>query len=107
MSDTPQTLADLCLTLAKRAKAASSHLATVPTAAKNAWLIAAASLLERHTDDLLAANADDVVRNMSAAAQRLTQRIFRQLACCRRQHIVHRVSLIAFHISPIAYRPSL
>lgn len=60
MSDTPLTLADLCLALAKRAKAASTHLATATTAAKNAWLHAAANLLEARSADILAANADDI-----------------------------------------------
>ncbi len=60
MSDTPLTLADLCLALAKRAKAASTHLATATTAAKNAWLHAAANLLEARSADILAANAKDI-----------------------------------------------
>jgi glutamate-5-semialdehyde dehydrogenase len=60
MSDTPLTLADLCLNLAQRAKAASARLATAGTAAKNAWLAAAAGWLERGTDVILEANAADI-----------------------------------------------
>jgi glutamate-5-semialdehyde dehydrogenase len=54
------SLPELCLSLAKRAKAASSLLGSANTAAKNAWLVAAASLLESRADELLAANALDV-----------------------------------------------
>ena len=50
--------------LGKRAKAASRHLATASTAAKDAALHAAADLLVERTADLLEANAADV-----AAAQ--------------------------------------
>lgn len=56
----PDSLADLCLDLARRAKAASSALAVANTAAKNAWLLAAADKLERDADAVLAANAQDV-----------------------------------------------
>ncbi|MBP3954210.1 glutamate-5-semialdehyde dehydrogenase [Gemmata sp. G18] len=53
-------LGTLCLGLAQRAKAAARALATVATAAKNQWLLAAADALEAHQDELLAANARDV-----------------------------------------------
>lgn len=56
----PDSLAELCLDLALRAKAASSALAMANTAAKNAWLLAAADRLERESDAILAANATDV-----------------------------------------------
>ncbi len=56
----PDSLADLCLDLARRAKAASSALAVANTTAKNAWLLAAADKLEREADAVLAANATDV-----------------------------------------------
>lgn len=56
----PADLSALCLNLAQRAKAASRVLATVPTAAKNRWLLAAADALHAHQDELLAANARDV-----------------------------------------------
>ena len=56
----PDSLADLCLDLARRAKAASSALAVANTAAKNAWLLAAADKLEREADAVLAANVTDV-----------------------------------------------
>jgi glutamate-5-semialdehyde dehydrogenase len=46
--------------LARRAKAASRVLATAPTTAKNAALLAAADLLEARTAELLEANALDV-----------------------------------------------
>jgi glutamate-5-semialdehyde dehydrogenase len=49
-----------CTDLARRAKAAARQLATATTAAKDAWLRAAADALEDHRDDLLAANALDV-----------------------------------------------
>lgn len=77
MSDTPLTLADLCLNLAKRAKAASLQLATVSSSAKNAWLIASAGWLERGTEAILEANAEDLAaapdRGLTkAAVDRLT-----------------------------------
>jgi glutamate-5-semialdehyde dehydrogenase len=56
----PDSLAELCLDLARRAKAASSALAMANTAAKNAWLLAAADRLEREADAVLTANATDV-----------------------------------------------
>ena len=48
--------------LGRRAKAASRILATTSTAAKDAALLAAADLLVDRTDDVLAANAEDVAR---------------------------------------------
>jgi glutamate-5-semialdehyde dehydrogenase len=48
--------------LAARAKAASRRLATMPTAAKDAALLAAADLLVDRTAELLEANGDDVGR---------------------------------------------
>jgi glutamate-5-semialdehyde dehydrogenase len=57
-------LAELVTQLARRARAASLELGTATTAAKNAALRAAADLLDRSHDSLLAANAADV-----AAAQ--------------------------------------
>ena len=52
--------------LGRRAKAASRVLATTSTAAKDAALLAAADLLIERTDDLIAANADDVERERGA-----------------------------------------
>lgn len=52
--------------LGRRAKAASRVLATVSTEAKDAALLAAADLLVERTDDLLAANAEDVAREEAA-----------------------------------------
>jgi glutamate-5-semialdehyde dehydrogenase len=52
--------------LGRRAKAASRVLATASTAAKDAALLAAADLLVERTDDLIAANADDVERERGA-----------------------------------------
>ncbi len=74
---TAADLATHCLDTARRAKAASITLSCVPTAAKNAWLLACADKLPRHADDLLAANARDVadapVYGLDAAAtDRLT-----------------------------------
>jgi glutamate-5-semialdehyde dehydrogenase len=48
--------------LGRRARAASRVLATVSTEGKDAALLAAAELLVERTDDLLAANAEDVAR---------------------------------------------
>jgi len=54
------SLSELCLGIARRAKAASQVLATVRTDAKNAWLLASAKLLESRQAELLAANMQDV-----------------------------------------------
>jgi glutamate-5-semialdehyde dehydrogenase len=54
--------------LGRRAKAASRVLATAPTAAKDAALVTAADLLVERSDDLLAANAEDVGREQAAGA---------------------------------------
>jgi glutamate-5-semialdehyde dehydrogenase len=51
--------------LGRRARAASRVLATAPTSAKDAALQAAAELLVERTDDLLAANAEDVEREQA------------------------------------------
>jgi glutamate-5-semialdehyde dehydrogenase len=52
--------------LGRRAKVASRVLATSSTAAKDAALLTAADLLVERTDDLLAANAEDVQRESAA-----------------------------------------
>jgi glutamate-5-semialdehyde dehydrogenase len=70
-------LNSLCAGLAQRAKAASTHIAQAPTAAKNRWLLASAAALESRADELLAANAKDVAAAPSfglnaAAIDRLT-----------------------------------
>jgi glutamate-5-semialdehyde dehydrogenase len=54
--------------LGARAKAASRLLATAPTEAKDAALTGGADLLEQRTDELLAANAEDVGRETAAGA---------------------------------------
>ena len=54
--------------LGARAKAASRVLATASTEAKDAALAAGADLLVERTDDLLAANAADVERELAAGA---------------------------------------
>src|SRR5215510_8774911 len=54
--------------LGRRARAASRVLATASTEAKDAALSAAADLLVERTDDLLAANAEDVAREQEAGA---------------------------------------
>jgi glutamate-5-semialdehyde dehydrogenase len=54
--------------LGARAKAASRLLATASTEAKDAALAAGADLLVERTDDLLAANAEDVERELAAGA---------------------------------------
>jgi glutamate-5-semialdehyde dehydrogenase len=53
-------LVALCLDLATRAKAAAEVLATVSTADKDRWILAAATALEARTPELLDANAKDV-----------------------------------------------
>ena len=53
-------LNNYCLDLARQARAAARILATVPTAAKNRWLLAAASALKERAADILAANEQDV-----------------------------------------------
>jgi glutamate-5-semialdehyde dehydrogenase len=60
-SDTrSDSLEALCRDLAKRAKAAAGALAAARAAEKNAWLLASADALEKRTDEVLAANAEDV-----------------------------------------------
>ena len=54
--------------LGRRARAASRVLATASTEAKDAALAAAADLLVERSDDLLAANAEDVAREQEAGA---------------------------------------
>jgi glutamate-5-semialdehyde dehydrogenase len=54
--------------LGHRAKAASRALATASTEAKDAALAAAADLLVERSDELLAANAEDVAREEAAGA---------------------------------------
>ena len=54
--------------LGRRARAAGRVLATVSTEAKDAALLSAADLLVERTDDLLAANGDDVAREQAAGA---------------------------------------
>ena len=54
--------------LGARAKAASRVLATASTEAKDAALAAGADLLVERTEDLLAANAEDVERELAAGA---------------------------------------
>jgi glutamate-5-semialdehyde dehydrogenase len=54
--------------LGRRARAASRPLATTSTEAKDAALLAAADLLVERTDELLAANAEDVERELAAGA---------------------------------------
>ncbi len=54
------SLSDLCLSIARRAKAASVELANVRTIEKNTWLLASADRLMREADAIYAANAKDV-----------------------------------------------
>jgi glutamate-5-semialdehyde dehydrogenase len=53
-------LTTLCREMAERAKAAAQALATVATADKDRWLLAAADALEARTAELLDANAQDI-----------------------------------------------
>lgn len=55
-----ESLAADCRGMAERAKAASELLVSLSTAAKNAWLLAAATTLEARAPELLEANARDV-----------------------------------------------
>jgi glutamate-5-semialdehyde dehydrogenase len=73
----PDSLPDLCRDLGRRAKAAAGTLAQIDTAAKNAWLLAAADRLEKQSDSILSANAKDVAAAPefglnAAAVDRLT-----------------------------------
>jgi len=56
------TTADEVLDVARRARTAAAALAPMPRAAKDRALLAMADALVAHTDDVLAANADDVTR---------------------------------------------
>jgi glutamate-5-semialdehyde dehydrogenase len=58
--NTADQLENLCADLSRRAKVASRELALAPTAAKNRWLLAAATAIEARQAELLAANAQDV-----------------------------------------------
>jgi glutamate-5-semialdehyde dehydrogenase len=60
LSTTADDLAALCRDMARRAKVASQLLASVRTAEKNRWLLAASSALEARTAEVLEANAQDV-----------------------------------------------
>lgn len=55
-----QDLAAQCVALGRRARTAARALALLNTAAKDAWLRAAAAALEAHSADLLAANGRDL-----------------------------------------------
>ena len=75
--DTDHDLAAQCLTVARQARDAGRALALVPTAPKNAWLLAGAAALEARTADILAANALDLAAAPgyglnAAAVDRLT-----------------------------------
>jgi glutamate-5-semialdehyde dehydrogenase len=56
------TTADEVLDVARRARGAAARLAPLPRAAKDSALLAMADALVAHTDDVLAANADDIAR---------------------------------------------
>ena len=56
------TTADEVLDVARRARTAAAKLAPMPRAAKDHALLAMADALVAHTDDVLAANAEDVAR---------------------------------------------
>ena len=58
MATTAESVLDLC----RRARAASLVLPSVPTAAKNEALAGTARLLRERTEEILAANAEDVER---------------------------------------------
>lgn len=53
-------LANYCLDVARRARAASRELVRVDGAAKNVWLRRSAALLRERTADIMAANAKDL-----------------------------------------------
>jgi glutamate-5-semialdehyde dehydrogenase len=53
-------LVEYCAALGRKARAASRALATMTTAAKDAWLFAAADALESRTPELVAANERDL-----------------------------------------------
>lgn len=60
MEPMTESLPEICLSVARRAKAASVELATAGTAAKNAWLLASAEALLNNLDAIRAANERDV-----------------------------------------------
>ncbi|HET6576315.1 MAG TPA: glutamate-5-semialdehyde dehydrogenase [Fimbriiglobus sp.] len=71
------SLEALCLDLVKRARAAAAVLTVARTAEKNAWLLASADALEKRSDEVLTANAEDVAAApgyglTAAAIDRLT-----------------------------------
>ncbi len=60
MNAAPESLHELCQQMAQQAQTASQELAVVSTAAKNAWLLASADVLQKQSADILKANAHDV-----------------------------------------------
>lgn len=73
MSDPDTDLGSYCEYLARRAKNAARSLALASTEQKNAWLSAAADVLQARETDLLRANDEDLARAEAAglpAAQR-------------------------------------
>jgi glutamate-5-semialdehyde dehydrogenase len=59
---TSEVSAEQVLEVARRARAAAAKLAPMARAAKDAALLAMADALVAHTDDVLAANAEDIAR---------------------------------------------
>ncbi len=60
ITTTPVDLVSVSRELGRRARLASTRLAVVSSAMKDAWLRASADALEDHRDDILAANAIDI-----------------------------------------------
>ena len=65
------SLADLCLSLASRARTAADELATVNRGSKDRWLLLSADALLKYADAILAANARDLdaATDLSSAMQ--------------------------------------
>ncbi len=60
MSASTDEISNYCRDVAARARAATVHLAVLPTRAKNAWLTASAAAIRRATGRIADANAKDI-----------------------------------------------
>ena len=76
----PDTLETLCLDLARRAKVAAAVLAAARTAEKDAWLLSAADALEKRSEEVLTANAEDVAAALARSSACETRDLARSSA---------------------------
>jgi glutamate-5-semialdehyde dehydrogenase len=71
---------DVVIELARGARGASHTLSTLPTATKDDALERIAVALERHSDAILAANAEDVARGKEMVARgEMTESLYQRL----------------------------